>query len=289
MIRDNTTSGSSGAPGATVPGVSHSDQSKLVDPVEQQHAGYEQHYGDSDLSKWEWHSTPDKATRFEIDRLIDRGIDRLLDVVDQPAEELSTLITCGGVGGEASHLRRRGFVDIVNSDFSSSALRISELREPDVPTRELNAEALDLPDGSFDIVVERFGLHHLGRPVLGLTEMLRVARKAVMFAEPHSGVLARLLGQEFEEEAPGSKNYVFRWNEDILEQATRSYLLEMPLHIEVVRLAHHRIVWQKLEKLTGGRTDVMYPMLRAFYGALTPMNRMGNLMVGIVVKHPPSD
>ena len=257
-----------------------------MDPVEQQHVGFEQAYGESDLSKWEWHSTPDRATRFEVDRLLDRGVDRLLEVVGQPPEQLSALVTCGGVGGEATHLRRRGFINVVNSDFSAAALQISRAREPEIETAELNAEALDLADDSYDIVVERFGLHHLGRPVLGLTEMLRVARKAVLFAEPHAGLIARLLGQEFEQESPGSKNYVFRWDEELLEQATRSYLLEMPLHIEVVRLAHHRIVWQKLYKLTGGRTDLMYPMLRGFYGALTPINPMGNLMVGLVVKNP---
>ncbi len=258
----------------------------LLDPVEQQHIGFERAYGSSDLSKWEWHSTADRATRFQTDRLIDRGIDRLLDVIDEPPSELSALVTCGGVGGEATHLRRRGFVDVTNSDFSAAALGISRAREPDVPTLELNAEALDVPDGSYDVVVERFGLHHLGRPVLGLTEMLRVARKGVLIVEPHTGLLTRTLGQEFEQEAPGSKNYVFRWDAQMLRQSTRSYLLEMPVHIEVVRLVHHHAVWQVLHRATGGRTKLMYPLLRGLYTATRPLDPMGNLMCGIVVKHP---
>jgi ubiquinone/menaquinone biosynthesis C-methylase UbiE len=48
-----------------------------------------------------------------------------------------------------------------------------------------NAEALSLPDASFDYVFCKEALHHLPRPWLGLYEMTRVARRAVVLIEPN--------------------------------------------------------------------------------------------------------
>ena len=55
-------------------------------------------------------------------------------------------------------------------------------------TRVLNAEEMsEVEDGSYDLVLVQDGLHHLPRPTLGFTEMLRVARIAAIVIEPHSG------------------------------------------------------------------------------------------------------
>ena len=75
-----------------------------------------------------------------------------------------------------------------------AALDVCKARDPRLDTRQMDAEALDVPDNSYDIVLVQDGLHELRRPVLGLTEMLRVARRAVIVIEPHTGVVAGLLG-----------------------------------------------------------------------------------------------
>ncbi len=58
-----------------------------------------------------------------------------------------------------------------------------------------DATRLGLPDASFDYVLCKEAYHHFARPMLGLYEMLRVARKAVVLVEPNDKrrcALARL-------------------------------------------------------------------------------------------------
>jgi ubiquinone/menaquinone biosynthesis C-methylase UbiE len=57
----------------------------------------------------------------------------------------------------------------------------------------LNAERTNLPSQSFDIALVQDGLHHLSSPVQGFTEMLRVAKRAVVFLEPHDSLVGRMI------------------------------------------------------------------------------------------------
>ncbi len=115
----------------------------------------------------------------------------------------------------------------------------------------MNAENLDIPDKSYDLVLVQNGLHHLPRPVLGLTEMIRVAKKAVMMIEPHAGIVANLLGMEWEDHG-GAVNYVFRWNKLMFEQVVKSYILQLPCYIKPIRLWNHNLVMDKVGKIFGG-------------------------------------
>lgn len=253
---------------------------------ELQHRAFEERFGESSISDWDWYAVDDPATRLQTDRCLDRALDRLLQVTKSEPQDWRVLIVCGGVGGEASQLLARGFVDVTNSDFSGSALDVARQREPSVTSLELNAEALDLADDSFDLVIERAGLHHLPRPVLGFNEMLRVARKAVIVVEPNTGLITRLFGQEFEEEH-GEINYVFRWSTELIEQSTKSWLLDRPVLVENLRTLHHHRVWLWAQKICRGNTKRMYPLIRGFYwfaGAL--LDRIGNTFVGLVVLDP---
>jgi ubiquinone/menaquinone biosynthesis C-methylase UbiE len=49
-----------------------------------------------------------------------------------------------------------------------------------------DAQALDLPDNSFDLVCEFAALHHIPNPTLAVKEMLRVARKAVFISDSNN-------------------------------------------------------------------------------------------------------
>ncbi len=253
---------------------------------ELQHKAFEQRYGQSDDKDWSWYDVADPATRLQTDRLLHRGIDRLMAITDSHPEDWRVLVVCGGVGGEATYLRKKGFTQITNSDFSSSAIEIAQRREPSVTSMVLNAEALDVPDDSYDLVLVRAGLHHLPRPVLGMNEMIRVASKAVLAIEPNEGVLAKLLGQEFEVEE-GEINYVFRWTNELLEQVVKSQILQDPVHIENLRSLHHHKVWVVAEKLFADNPERMHQFIDAVYRIGGPLlDRVGNHFVGLVVKDP---
>jgi SAM-dependent methyltransferase len=55
-----------------------------------------------------------------------------------------------------------------------------------------DAENLPFADSSFDFVFVHDGLHHLSDPYRGVREMLRVARRAAVIAEPADAALTHL-------------------------------------------------------------------------------------------------
>jgi SAM-dependent methyltransferase len=144
---------------------------------------------------------------------------------------------------------------------------------------------MDLPDESFDLVVVQDGLHHLPRPVLGLNEMVRVARRAVVVLEPHTGLVARLLGTEWERHGD-AVNYVFRWNGEMFRQVVLSQLLERPLRFSVRPVWDHNVVVRKLVAPLGGRR-ISLVLARIIYGLLGCLGSLGNNFIGVVVKDEP--
>ncbi|MFJ7337131.1 class I SAM-dependent methyltransferase [Streptomyces sp. NPDC101110] len=231
---------------------------------------------------WSFHMTSDPLTRFLRDRRLRTAL-RMLRVrgLLDPARQ-SVLIVCGGVGGEGVFLSRYGFKDITVSDLSEEALAVCRGLEPTLRTMSLNAENMaEIPDSSYDLVLVQDGLHHLPRPVLGFTEMLRVARTAVIVIEPHDGLVGRLIGTEWERHGD-VVNYVFRWNRSILNQATRSYLLCKRAIVLPHRMWDHNVVVGKLARRFPERWRLT--VAKAVYRVLRPVNRVGNMMVAVVVK-----
>jgi len=117
--------------------------------------------------------------------------------------------------------------------------------------------------------------------VLGYTEMLRVSRKAIVVIEPHTGLVARVLGTKWERHGQ-NVNYVFRWNHTILKQVTRSYLLDSPCHVRVIRLWDHN---PSIAALAGQfPKQLSVAVAKAAYGTLGLLPRLGNMMIGVVIK-----
>lgn len=251
---------------------------------------YEHSYSRSSARDWEFHDTADPVMRYLRDRRLGVAVNALSERTGLLPAQWTALVVCGGVGGEGTYLANRGCQSVVVSDFSAHALEICSRRDPRLRTLQLNAEALDLPDNSFDVVLVQDGLHELRRPVLGLTEMLRVARRAVAVIEPHSGIVARMLGTVWEQHggddgAGGSgKNYVFRWNARFLADVARSYLLDEAKDVHVIRFWDHNVTVRRVADLTGGGRRGLLAA-RATYGVLDGVVPwMGNAMVGIVTK-----
>jgi SAM-dependent methyltransferase len=232
-------------------------------------------------SRWAFHDDPDPLVRYLRDRRLALGLERLeaLTPVDRAA--WTVLVVCGGVGGEATWLLDNGFAEVTVSDFSANALAVCAEREPRATTLELDAEGPAVGDSSYDLVLVQDGLHHLRRPVLGFTEMLRVARRAVVVIEPHDGLVGRLLGRTWEEH-DGVRNYVFRWTGRLLEQATRSYVPDTPVCVDAHRFWDHNLAMGRLARLAGGGERGLRCAQRA-YGALRPFGRLGNMMLGVTV------
>jgi SAM-dependent methyltransferase len=253
-----------------------------VNGIESQRAAMDAQHSELADLRWAFHYTSDPLTRY----LRDRRLRIALDILSHqgllsPASQ-SLLVVCGGVGGEGTFLRKFGFRDVTVSDLSGEALKSCRRLDPRLKTLLLNAEDLtELPDNSYDIVLVQDGLHHLPRPVLGFTEMLRVARVAAVVIEPHYGAVGRLIGTEWETHGDAA-NYVFRWNRSILEQATRSYLLDKDSTVVPRRLWDHNLVIGKVA--TRLPKKVQLGAAKTIYGALRPFNRLGNMMVGVVLK-----
>ena len=55
-----------------------------------------------------------------------------------------------------------------------------------------NAEHLHYPDNSFDAVIEHMGLHHCHSPHRALTEMYRVAKRAVVAVENRDSLAVKI-------------------------------------------------------------------------------------------------
>lgn len=245
-----------------------------------QKVAFDESYGGRD-SRWSFHYTDDPLTRFLRDRRLHTAL-RMLDrfgILDLARQ--SVLVVCGGVGGEGTFLRKAGFGDVTVSDFSFEALQRCRRFDPALKTLLVDAERMELPESSYDIILVQDGLHHLSRPVLGFTEMLRVARKAVVVIEPHTGLVGRLAGTQWEKQG-AALNYVFRWNRLLLEQCTRSYLLSTDARILVDRLWDHGAVMAR----SVGRLPrrMRLPAARALYAASRGISPAGNMMVGVVIK-----
>jgi SAM-dependent methyltransferase len=234
-----------------------------------------------DSSQWAGHYTKDPLTRYLRDRRLTIALDLIERVGCISLATQSVLVVCGGVGGEGTYLCNRGLLDVTIADFSAKSLSLCNKFDPRLKTLQLNTESLDLPDNSYDLVLVQDGLHHLSRPVLGFTEMLRVARNAIVVIEPHLGFVGRLLGTTWEQQGDAI-NYVFRWNRAILEQSTRSYLLSDSTEVIATRLWDHNLVVGKIVNHLPPRTRLF--AAKCLYKTLNPLSSFGNMMVGVVLK-----
>ncbi|MEJ7683888.1 MAG: methyltransferase domain-containing protein [Segetibacter sp.] len=174
-----------------------------------------------------------------------------------------------------------GFKDVTMSDFSHNSLSMANILAPQLKTVLLNAEALELEPNAYDLIVVQDGLHHLPRPAIGFTEMLRVAKKAVMVIEPYDSLVGNVIGTEWE--VHGSAiNYVYRWNRKMIEQTVKSYLLREYDVIKVFRFWDHNSVIHKLVNKLPKRFRIS--SAKIIYSLLSLINFSGNMMVAIVTK-----
>ncbi|MHC4208436.1 MAG: class I SAM-dependent methyltransferase [Planctomycetota bacterium] len=215
-------------------------------------------------------------------------IDRVIAMVGGDLGGMSVLTVCSGQGVECSHLASAG-ARVTATDLSPDSVKRLAEACPDVDARQADAENLPFEDGSFDIVFVRRGLHHLPRPVLGIYEMVRVARRHVILLEAQDNWLTRRLtgGRLFGLIPHGGRiechgNYIYRFSRRELKKlAAAMFLKRVRFHAEwhhnnyVVEGLHHRFCQGSLGFLLG----------KAFYGCVNAViGRWGNNLSVVIDK-----
>ena len=100
-----------------------------------------------------------------------------------------------GPGHVASAAAERGALP-VGLDFSSAMIALAHAYHPGILFAGGDAEALPFTEGSFDVVVANFGIHHVAEPTRALAEARRVLTGRVAFtswAAPAENIAWRLL------------------------------------------------------------------------------------------------
>lgn len=105
-----------------------------------------------------------------------------LAVFDKAANWLT--LGDGRFGGDAHYLLSLGVQSVHSSDISDALLKVAKVEGYINEFSVVNAEDIGFPDSSFDYVYCKESLHHCPRPYIALHEMFRVAKKAVVIAEP---------------------------------------------------------------------------------------------------------
>jgi SAM-dependent methyltransferase len=150
---------------------------------------------------------------------------RLRKAVELMGDSISgkTMLSgCGGDGDEADFFQRRG-ANLTVIDISTVALRAARLRNPALNCICMDAETLTFPDGSFDWVIVRDGLHHLARPLKGFYEAERVSREGFIILEGQDSLPVRLLSKiGLAENWDPAGGYVYRFGRREIEKVFSS-------------------------------------------------------------------
>ena len=97
----------------------------------------------------------------------------------------------GRFGSDAHYLLSLGVKSVHSSDISDALLKVGHDKGYINDFSIENAEAISFADDSFDYVYCKESFHHCPRPYIALHEMFRVAKKAVVIAEPWDEIADR--------------------------------------------------------------------------------------------------
>jgi len=158
--------------------------------------------------------------------LLDFKLQSALQALNGRFNGARTLVVCCGSGMDAESLASQG-MQVVGLDISFEALlRAKErARRYEVSYQLVLGDAENLPfkNDAFEITFVHDGLHHLLDAYQGVREMIRVASKNVVIAEPADALLTRLavkLGISGNYEDAG--NFVYRLHPRKLAQVFAS-------------------------------------------------------------------
>ena len=111
-----------------------------------------------------------------------RFMEPILDVLQ--TRDDNWLTVGDGCGHDSWILLNEGFRDVLSTDIGAGTLERSFAEGHIQKYAQANAERLPFADAQFDGILCKEAFHHMRRPYLGVYEMLRVARRAVVLIEP---------------------------------------------------------------------------------------------------------
>lgn len=97
----------------------------------------------------------------------------------------------GRYGTDAHYLLSLGAKPVHCSDISDTLLKIGHEQGFIQDYSAQNAELLNFADNAFDYIYCKEAFHHFPRPFIALSEMFRVAKKAVILCEPRDQMVDR--------------------------------------------------------------------------------------------------
>jgi SAM-dependent methyltransferase len=227
------------------------------------------------------------------------------------------VLIVGGSAQDEHILRQVGFKHIVNSNLPTDMERMAA-GESDLETQHLalDAEQLELPSDSFDLVFASEVLHHCSSPHRALCEMLRVSRRYVLFMDPNDSLaMAALVRMRFSfpYELPAVidhdyrsgglrdsqiPNFLYRWNRHEVFKTVSSYIPERIFSVHAYPYWDFSVTKEDLDLRTATRigsiTSVMgagnfIALLRfaqSFLNGIPPLRSQGNKFFCCIEKSP---
>jgi SAM-dependent methyltransferase len=226
---------------------------------------------------------PDRLVHWLTTWRLSVAVQKMLKATDDVIKNSRVLILGSAEGYEGTILCDLGFSDVTVSDLSEVAVKVALARDKRLRGCSLDIENCCIPGESFDVLIVQDALHHLPRPVNGFTEMLRIARRAVLFLEPHDSLAGRHVGKTWEQNGD-AVNYVFRWTKDLVQNVTCSYLG----HDRFLNLSfsfwHHNVHLERLGRMFGGGAFALNSIRfgKTVMGCVAPSG--GNQFCGLVIK-----
>jgi hypothetical protein len=199
------------------------------------------------------------------------------------ARDSRVLVLCGGEAHEGTMLCDAGFQRVTVSDISPVAVAAAVGRDSRYEGKVLDAERVALPGEAYDLVVVQDGLHHLQSPIGGFTEMLRLARVAALFFEPHDSLVGNTLGTKWERHGD-AVNHVFRWTRGLVGQIASSYLGPDSFDNLSFSFFHHNVVYDRIATLLGRGALARRSVETIKWSLDHALPGMGNQFCGLVRK-----
>ena len=172
------------------------------------------------------------------------GLDRYVAACRAIGEPLGSALAICANAREAAVFARYPFSEIVISGIvpEDEAIVRAVAPYPHMRYERQNGEAVRHDSQSFDLVFCKEGLHHLARPILGLYEMLRIARRGIVVIEPFDTLAGRVfeklgIATVYEQNQADNiayrDNYVYRFTRRQLQALLNSYYIDSGYRLEV--------------------------------------------------------
>lgn len=228
---------------------------------------------------------------------------------------MSDVLVAGGSAEDGRTLHRIGFTRVTLSNLlDPRPSEQADLNDAEMRTVRVDAEAMELADNSYDLVLAHEVLHHCRSPHKALLEMLRVSRKHVILLEPNNSFSMQVLLRlrfSFPYELPAViasgfqtgdvrdssiPNYIYRWNAVDVYQTTASYLAESEFDLYTQGYWDFNVdeaeLRRRSETRIGSVTIILSPrvFLTGLHGFQAVMNqipwlaRQGNKFFGCIQK-----